>query len=86
MILGKILVIIAILFYCFIGVFPGIYIYTFVLFEIFFGIASGTASVYRTHVAMTSTEDDRMRAYGSTQLCTAVGIVVGPGKVIFRLS
>ena len=86
MILGKILVIVAILLYCFIGVFPKIYIYAFLLFEIVFGIASGAGSVYRTYIAMASTEDDRMRAYGSAQLFTAIGIVVGPGKVIFRLS
>ncbi|KAE9552448.1 hypothetical protein FO519_004333 [Halicephalobus sp. NKZ332] len=78
MIIGKILIVAAIFFYCLIGVYPSQYIYNFVLFEIFFGIASGTASVYRTHVAMASTEDDRTRAYGSTQLCTAIGIVVGP--------
>ena len=85
MVIGKILVIIAILFYCLIGVFSEVYIYFFVLFEIFFGIATGTASVYRTHIAMASTERDRMKAYGTTQLSTAVAFVVGPRKIIFIL-
>lgn len=80
MISAKILVILAAFCFCFMGIFPIVYIIFFIIFEFVLGVATGTGSVYRTHVAMASTEIDRSKAYASTQLCMAIGMIAGPRK------
>uniref|UniRef100_A0AC34PYM5 Major facilitator superfamily (MFS) profile domain-containing protein n=1 Tax=Panagrolaimus sp. JU765 TaxID=591449 RepID=A0AC34PYM5_9BILA len=78
MISAKILVILAAFCFCFMGIFPSAYIIFFIVFEFVLGVATGTGSVYRTHVAMASTEADRSKAYASTQLSMAIGMIAGP--------
>lgn len=44
----------------------------------------GAANIYRTHVAMASTEADRPKAVGICSLAPAVGIFIGPlGQIVF---
>lgn len=42
----------------------------------------GTATVYRTHIAMASTEEDRSKAVGISQMANALGFVSGAGTPI----
>ncbi|CAD5224634.1 unnamed protein product [Bursaphelenchus okinawaensis] len=58
----------------------------FLLFELLLGISGGAAQIYRTHIAMASTEKDRPRAVGISSLAPAIGLFIGPvGQVLFTL-
>ncbi|KAE9551241.1 hypothetical protein FO519_005552 [Halicephalobus sp. NKZ332] len=84
MIIGKTFAIFAALSYLFVDVFNSIHVALFIGFEFLLGTSSGICSVFRTHIAMASTEKDRPKACGITQLATAAGFVVGPFlQVIF---
>ncbi|KAI6230693.1 hypothetical protein M3Y99_01030400 [Aphelenchoides fujianensis] len=50
----------------------------FALFEFTLGVSVGAAGIYRAHVAMTSTEEDRPKAIGICSLAPAIGIFLGP--------
>jgi MFS family permease len=78
MIIGKFVLISAALSYLLIEVFPMYYIYVFIGFELLLGASVGICNVYRTHIAMASTEADRSRAFGITQFATSTGIIAGP--------
>uniref|UniRef100_A0A7E4VDF0 MFS domain-containing protein n=1 Tax=Panagrellus redivivus TaxID=6233 RepID=A0A7E4VDF0_PANRE len=78
MLIGKTICIFGALAYLFIEVFHPIHVLLFIAFEFLLGTSSGVCSVYRTHIAMASTEADRPKAFGITQLATAAGFVVGP--------
>uniref|UniRef100_A0A914QLA6 Major facilitator superfamily (MFS) profile domain-containing protein n=1 Tax=Panagrolaimus davidi TaxID=227884 RepID=A0A914QLA6_9BILA len=78
MIIGKFITILAALAYLFVEVFQSFHVVLFIAFEFLLGTSSGICSVFRTHIAMASTEADRSKAFGITQLATASGFVVGP--------
>ena len=86
MLIGKTVAISAALAYLFVEVFQSFHVILFIAFEFLLGSSSGICSVYRTHIAMASTEADRSRAFGITQLATASGFVVGPRKFICTLT
>ncbi|CAD5231831.1 unnamed protein product [Bursaphelenchus xylophilus] len=56
----------------------------FLMFEFFLGMSMGAAQIYRTHIAMASTEKDRPRAVGISSLAPAIGLFLGPvGQILF---
>lgn len=56
----------------------------FLLFEFMLGISVGAAQIYRTHIAMASTEEDRPKAVGISALAPAIGLFLGPvGQILF---
>uniref|UniRef100_A0A7E4VAS1 MFS domain-containing protein n=1 Tax=Panagrellus redivivus TaxID=6233 RepID=A0A7E4VAS1_PANRE len=74
----KVLVIFAAFLYLTIEIVPkgwGLIIFT--VYECLIGVAMGLSSVFRTHVAMSSTEADRPRAFGITMLAISLGFLVG---------
>ncbi|KAI6228755.1 Major facilitator superfamily domain-containing protein 8 [Aphelenchoides fujianensis] len=54
----------------------------FALFEFTLGVSVGAAGIYRAHVAMTSTEEDRPKAIGICSLAPAIGIFLGPTRAL----
>ncbi|KAI6189704.1 hypothetical protein M3Y97_00037600 [Aphelenchoides bicaudatus] len=58
----------------------------FVAFMLILGLSIGAANIYRTHVAMGSTEDDRPKAVAICNLAPAIGIFVGPvAQILFTM-
>lgn len=78
LICSKILFIASCVFLYLISVIPKAYVYFFIGSELFSGIAGGVGNVFRTYVAMASTEADRGKAYGIMQFSAAAGIILGP--------
>jgi MFS family permease len=78
LIIGKFVLIGAALSYLLIEVFHSAYVYVFIAFEFLLGTSVGICNVYRTHIAMASTEADRSKAFGITQFATSTGLIAGP--------
>ncbi|KAI1712372.1 major facilitator superfamily domain-containing protein [Ditylenchus destructor] len=66
------------LLYIFVEIVEGGRRWVFFAFELFLGISSGSAKMYKTHVAMASTEIDRTKAVGLCSLAPGIGLMAGP--------
>uniref|UniRef100_A0A915D658 Uncharacterized protein n=1 Tax=Ditylenchus dipsaci TaxID=166011 RepID=A0A915D658_9BILA len=78
MVFGKSMALVSCLLYLSIEVMSSGRKLAFFLFELFLGISFGAANIYRTHIAMASTEEDRPKAVGICSLAPAIGLLFGP--------
>uniref|UniRef100_A0A914Y789 Major facilitator superfamily (MFS) profile domain-containing protein n=1 Tax=Panagrolaimus superbus TaxID=310955 RepID=A0A914Y789_9BILA len=59
-------------------VFSSAYVYVFIASQFLIGTSVGISNVYRTFIAMASTEGDRSKAIGTTQFAASSGLIIGP--------
>ncbi|KAI1720641.1 major facilitator superfamily domain-containing protein 8 [Ditylenchus destructor] len=78
MVFAKAMALVSCLLYMTIEVMQADRKWAFFLFELFLGISMGAANVFRTHIAMASTEADRSKAVGICSLAPAIGLLIGP--------
>uniref|UniRef100_A0A914DV42 Major facilitator superfamily (MFS) profile domain-containing protein n=1 Tax=Acrobeloides nanus TaxID=290746 RepID=A0A914DV42_9BILA len=77
MILAKSIAIVSAIAFILIEVISAWQMALFLVFQLLLGASVGTATVYRTHIAMASTEEDRSKAVGISQMANALGFVSG---------
>uniref|UniRef100_A0AC34GAC6 Major facilitator superfamily (MFS) profile domain-containing protein n=1 Tax=Panagrolaimus sp. ES5 TaxID=591445 RepID=A0AC34GAC6_9BILA len=79
LIIGQFIVIPAAISYLMLEMFSSsYYAYVFIASQFMLGTSVGISNVYRTFIAMASTEADRSKAIGTTQFATSSGLIIGP--------
>uniref|UniRef100_A0A915D7U2 Uncharacterized protein n=1 Tax=Ditylenchus dipsaci TaxID=166011 RepID=A0A915D7U2_9BILA len=83
MIGGQFSALVACFLYVSLNSFPVAPGYIYLSSDLFFGISTGAVSIWRAHVAMTSTEKDRAKAFSMAGLAIFLGMTFGPILMVF---
>uniref|UniRef100_A0A915D831 Uncharacterized protein n=1 Tax=Ditylenchus dipsaci TaxID=166011 RepID=A0A915D831_9BILA len=82
MIGGQFSALVACFLYVSLNSFPVAPGYIYLSSDLFFGISTGAVSIWRAHVAMTSTEKDRAKAFSMAGLAIFLGMTFGPSNCL----